>query len=155
MSSQSAIRLIGIGLSLVFTAVGIALIAYGATMRVSPIYARSGPQLFPWLVGGLTAAIGIAALVSALRNELLAPSMPKGHLASGMIMALGLPVQILTIQWLGWIPTAAIVFVCGAQALRRGRLMTDILIGLAIGLITYFFFSHILGLRLPLGSLFG
>lgn len=153
MTSNRTQRITGIALALLFCGIGAGLIAYGLRMRVSPIYYKSGPQLFPVLVGGLTALVGVAALVSALKDKLLSETFPEMDAFAGILMAGGLLFQILTITWLGWIPTATVVLVAGAQAFRREKLPWDILVGLIVAVATYFFFSKLLGLRLPLGTL--
>lgn len=155
MISTQSFRIAGYVVALLILALGAGLIAYAANMRLSPVYANAGPQLFPYLIGGLAVLIGLAALREAWAGTLM-PSEPlELEVPPAVLMAAGLLVQILTIRWLGWIPTAAIVLVAGAQALRRGRLGLDLVVGVAVAVTTYLFFAQILGLRLPLGSLFG
>lgn len=155
MISNRAYRITGIVLALVFLGIGIGLIVYGSRMKVSPLYYRSGPQLFPMLIGGLTAVVGLCALVEALKGRLLPRERLEMQLPAGVLMASGLLFQIFTIQLLGWVATATIVLVAGAQAFRRDRILLDILVGLIVATVTYFFFSRLLGLRLPVGTLFG
>lgn len=154
MITTRAFRIAGFVIALLILGLGAGIVHYAANMRVSPIYANAGPQLFPYLIGGLAFIIGLAALREAWLGTLLPSEPMKLDIGAAVFMAAGLMIQILTIKTLGWIPTAAIVLVAGAQAFRRRKLGLDIVIGLIVGAVTFLFFAKVLGLRLPLGTLF-
>jgi hypothetical protein len=53
----------------------------------------------------------------------------------------------------GFIPTAAVLFVCVTTGFGSTRYVRDLLIGLALAIVAYVGFVHALGLRLPAGLL--
>jgi putative tricarboxylic transport membrane protein len=53
----------------------------------------------------------------------------------------------------GFIPTAAVLFVCVTIGFGSTRYVRDLLIGLALAIVAYVGFVHALGLRLPAGLL--
>lgn len=154
MISAQSFRIGGYVIAIGLLALGAFIITGAATMRVSPIYVRSGPQLFPYLVGGLVLIVGVSALREAIAGRLAPDSELELDLMPPLYMAGGLMLQILTIRHLGWIVSATLLFMAGARAFRKDAPLLDLLIGLALAIVTYFMFDRWLGLRLPAGSLF-
>jgi putative tricarboxylic transport membrane protein len=84
------------------------------------------------------------------------------HAAAGLemdrqalgLVAAGLAVQFLTVEWLGWMPAAAVLFVMVARAFGERRMVWNLLIGAALAAATFYAFTAGLGLNLPVGSLF-
>ena len=64
-------------------------------------------------------------------------------------------VVVLTISWLGWAIVGAFQFVGTARVLGSRRLILDIAIGTALGLLTWYGFYVGLGIPIPAGVLDG
>jgi putative tricarboxylic transport membrane protein len=149
-----------LGLGLGIAALGAFLLYETGEIRVAPVYAKVGPRVIPYLVGGITAALGLlfawqswramqAAGSAHDRREGPADWLPIGAIAIGLIQ------QILLFETLGFVPTAAILFFCVAYAFGSRRYLRDAAIAIALAIIAYVGFVHVLGLNLPAGSLFG
>lgn len=154
MISAQSFRIGGFVIAIGLLALGAFIVTGAATMRVSPIYVRSGPQLFPYLIGGLVLIVGVAALREAVAGRLAPETELELDLMPPLYMAAGLMLQVLTIRYIGWIPSATLLFMAGARAFGKGKLLANLAIGLALAVVTYFMFDRWLGLRLPAGSLF-
>lgn len=59
----------------------------------------------------------------------------------------------LTLQWLGWIIGAALLFWCVARGFSSRRALFDLVVGLTASSITYIAFDMLLGLSFPSGVL--
>ena len=122
------------------------------TIRM-PVVTRAtvGPKLF--------IAAGLALVGAAMLREARAGKTPH---AAGLemdwpavgLVAGGLTLQFLTVEWAGWIPAATVLFVLVARAFGERRWIANLLIGAAMAAATYFAFTAGLGLNLPIGSLF-
>lgn len=137
-----------LGLGIIVLGLVLAREAMGIT--VSPIYAKVGPAAFLWFTAGLLALCG--GLV-AWHGQASPPA--EGHELYGpaVIMA-GLLLSVFTLEPLGFIATAAVLFVLTAHGLGSRRWLRDLLIGAILSAVAYFLFSRGLGLRLPAGTLF-
>ena len=118
-----------------------------------------GPALFPVLIGiGLivSGAILIAGGIARRRTEpwfggaawLRSPP----HLLRFAAIVGGLLVYILVSDWLGFIPTAALLLL-GWLVLFRGRPVSSLVIALAVTLAVDYAFTRLLLVPLPLGLL--
>jgi putative tricarboxylic transport membrane protein len=96
-----------------------------AMLEVGPSHATVGPRLFPFLI-----ATGLLLVGAALLREALV-----GHIAHeggweldwravGLVSA-GLIVEILLLEWVGWIIAAALLFVFAALAFGSRPLVID------------------------------
>jgi putative tricarboxylic transport membrane protein len=70
-------------------------------------------------------------------------------------IGIGLIQQILLFEFLGFVPTAAILFFCVAFGFGSRRYLRDIFIAIALSVVAYVGFVHALGLHLPAGILGG
>ncbi|MEY4414467.1 MAG: hypothetical protein RIQ53_1760 [Pseudomonadota bacterium] len=124
------------------------------TIPAGPAYAAVGPRVFPGLIAGGLCAVGLLIGARAWRGERPAADDERPHdwRAVGWIAA-ALAAQILLLDWLGWLPCAALVFTGVARAFGSRRWRRDALIGLALGAGTLALFNVGLGLELPLGRL--
>lgn len=83
---------------------------------------------------------------------LIAKLGPIGSSVAGLLQ--GNPVSAFAINAIsGFIPTATVLFVCVTIGFGSRRFVRDILIGLALSIVAYVGFVHVLGLRLPAGLL--
>jgi putative tricarboxylic transport membrane protein len=141
-----------------FAGVLLALAAFLAeeTFRMTvTVKTTVGPKLFPYLIAAGLAATGLSMLREARSGHgpHAAAGLEMDRQALGLVAA-GLAVQFLTVEWLGWMPAAAVLFVMVARAFGERRMVWNLLIGAALAAATYFAFTAGLGLNLPVGSLF-
>ena len=149
--------MLGLGIA----ALGAFLLYETTEIRVAPVYAKVGPRVIPYLVGGLTAALGLMLAWQSWRAMQAAAPAPAGEnpedrtdwLPIGAI-AVGLIQQILLFEPLGFMPTAAVLFFCVAYGFGSRRYLRDAVIAIALAAVAYVGFVHVLGLHLPAGTLF-
>jgi putative tricarboxylic transport membrane protein len=162
--------ILGLGIA----ALGAFILHQTGSIKVAPVYAKVGPTVIPILIGTILALLGLAlawqgwrprpaarldppAVMDAPGSKLDAPGTGGGKpdwipLAA---IAVGLIQQILLFELLGFAPTAAILFFCVAVGFGSRRYLRDALIAVALALVAYVGFVHVLGLRLPAGILDG
>lgn len=163
-----------IALGLGIAALGAFILLETAEIRVAPVYAKVGPRDIPIIVGIILALLGLAlawqgwrakpalhldrpAVMDAPGSMLDAPGtgggrpdwMPLAAIAVGLIQ------QLLLFESAGFVPTAAILFVCVAFGFGSRRYVRDVVIAILLAIIAYVGFVHVLGLNLPAGILGG
>ena len=134
---------------------------YGAaSLPQTARYAQIGPGLFLTVIGAALVLLGVLLLVQIVQGEEFAPQDAEDASADApadwrafftATAAAGLP--LLTLRHLGFPITAGLSFALVARAFGSSRLLLDLVIGLALGAISYFFFTHLgvsLGGALPL-----
>lgn len=138
----------------------LALIALGGfigyetmAMSAGPEYAAVGPRSFPAFIGAGLVLVGVTLIWGLFRSEVTVEGeesvLYDWKAVFQIAAAFGL--QIVALKWLGWIPTAALLFFAITKAFGGERNRATLLIGLVLASITYLVFSHVLGLSLPLG----
>lgn len=159
----------GIVLGLGIAALG-AFILYETTqIRVAPMYSKIGPGVIPTIVGVILLGLGLLFAWQSWR----AKPVPMGIDAPGSIMdtpgtggemtdwkalgaiGLGLVLQMVLYEWAGFIPTAAILFLCVAIGFGSRRTLRDAIIAILLAIVAYVGFVHGLGLPLPAGVIGG
>ena len=146
--------------------IGVALVLFAGAMiwytRTFPEMPGQdyGPALFPVLIGVgflVTGGLLIASGVARLRT---APLFAGGdwlrsptHVASFLAVVLGLLFYIMVSDWLGFIPTAALLLFVLLVILRRGRPLSSLVIALVATLAVNYVFTQFLLVPLPLGLL--
>ena len=133
-------------------ALGIFMLWEVSTFAVSPGYARVGPRVFPVLVGSGLIIIGLWLAWEAWRSHLPASAgePPIDWAAFAWVLG-GLLVEAALLERIGFILSAALLFVMTARGFGSRRLILDAAIGLAVALIAYLGFTHGLGLDIPAG----
>jgi putative tricarboxylic transport membrane protein len=136
----------------------------------SPLYARVGPTLFPWVVVTLLAGLGVALAVQGLRGG-WAHDEELGDLdfAGGAWMLAGLAANVLfiggmdlsftafgttvplVVPQLGFILASTIQFVLTARAFESRKPLRDVSIGFALATVAYVGFDQLLGYRIGTG----
>lgn len=133
-----------------------AIVGYETTViPVSPIYAKVGPTIFPWIVTAGLALLGTVLLVEALRGGWTLDPEEETRIdwrALGWVL-LGLVLNIALIQLLGFIIASTLLFVCIARAFGSTRLARDAAIGFVFAAITYVGFDRVLGINIGAGLL--
>lgn len=138
--------------------VALALISIWQTtvIPVSPIYARVGPTLFPWIASVGLLVLSLALLVQALRRGFAGVgdqlSIDWGGLAW---VAAGLAANAVLIGTLGFVFAAVAMFVCIARGFGSARPGRDALIGAAVALGAFVGFEKLLGVNIGAGILEG
>jgi putative tricarboxylic transport membrane protein len=169
MERRAAAEIIlGLGIA----ALGAFIIYETQAIRVIPIYAKVGPRDIPMIIGAILALLGLALAWQGWRAR-SAPRPAAGMDAPGSVLdtpgtggsatdwipviaiAVGLIQQILLLELLGFVPTAAILFFCVAFGFGSRRYLRDIVIAIALAVVAYVGFVHALGLNLPAGVLGG
>lgn len=150
-----AVAGLAIGLGLV--ALALLVMFDTARMQVAPTYAKVGPQVFPYLTamalllaGGYFAVLTLRGAPDALRAE-PGPTTMTGVMA----ISAGLILQILLIEQLGFVLSAALLFICVAWGFGSTRYIRDAVVGILLSLAAYVVFTRFLDLRLPAGILKG
>jgi putative tricarboxylic transport membrane protein len=153
MTPASPRRLDPAGLVIALILLALAGLVYWDTNRLelNAVYGI-GPKAMPYVVatGLLLLALGNAIL--ALKGALPArETIDFGALA--LILG-GLAALIALIAFGGgFIPATAVLFAAVSTAFGRRAILTDLLIGLGLGLATYLLFAKLLALTLPVGPL--
>ena len=133
-----------------------AVAAYQTTLiPVSPIYAKVGPTVFPWMVAGGLGVLGLTLLMQALRNRWgddLETQGPLDWQALGWLL-LGLVLNVALIQFLGFILASLLLFCCVARAFGSRHPLRDALIAIVFSAATYVGFARILGINIGSGLL--
>jgi putative tricarboxylic transport membrane protein len=135
---------LGLGL---FVAVETALLKVGAS------HATIGPRLFPALIATGLIVVGLFVLREAVFGHIAHERGFELDWLAVVLVSAGLLCQMFLLEWIGWIPATALLFVAGARAFGSRRLMLDALIGLVLASIAFLVFNYGLGLSLPLGTL--
>ena len=170
MERRAAAEIIlGLGIA----ALGAFILYESQAIRVIPIYAKVGPRDIPMMVGAILALLGLALAWQGWRTRSAAQPPTAGIDAPGSMLdtsgagggaidwlplaaiAIGLVQQILLFEFLGFVPTAAILFFCVAFGFGSRRHLRDIIIAVALAVVAYVGFVHALGLNLPAGILGG
>jgi putative tricarboxylic transport membrane protein len=148
--SSMAGLLIGLGLLGVAAIVGIDAM----TMRVPPVYAKVGPQVFPTLVAAGLLVTGIMTVYSVLRRD-FSDAEGETDWRAIIIVIAGLILHLNLLKMLGFIPAGVVLFLAVSIGFGSRRYVRDAIIALGIVTLVYFCFTRFLGLQLPAGVLKG
>jgi len=151
--SSSVRRLDPAGLVIALILLALAGLVYWDTNRLelNAVYGI-GPKAMPYVVatGLLLLALGNAVL--ALRGAL--PERETIDFGALALILGGLAALIALIAFGGgFILATAVLFAAVSTAFGRRAVLTDLLIGLGLGLATYLLFAKLLALTLPVGPL--
>ncbi len=127
-----------------------------AVIPVSPIYARVGPTLFPWIASSGLLLLSLLLLVQALRGGFPQVDRPPAidWRSLGWVAA-GLAANAALITTLGFVFAAIALFVCVARGFGSVRPLRDALIGAAVSLTSFLGFEKLLGVNIGAGILEG
>jgi putative tricarboxylic transport membrane protein len=151
----SAQTLVGAGV------IAFALLVFYQTTRipVSPLYSKVGPTIFPYLVAAGLLILGLLLVLQAVRGQwgetdADADESPPDLRALGWLGA-GLVLNVVLIDFLGFIIASTIMFVCVCRAFGSKALARDIIIAVLLTLIAYLGFDKLLGISIGAGILEG
>jgi putative tricarboxylic transport membrane protein len=153
---RAAEVLLGLGVA----ALGAFIAVETSTIRVSPVYAKVGPQAIPYIVAGGLILLGLLFAAAALRAP-ASPPPPDAEARAATdwlplaVISLGLIAQMLLLQPAGFVIAAAVLFFCVALGFGSRRYARDAAIAIGLAVIVYIGFTRGLNLRLPAGVLAG
>ena len=120
-------------------------------LRISSVYGI-GPKAMPIVVAGGLAILALGNLLMALHGDF--PARESADLRAILLVIGGLAAVIASLAFGGgFIPGMAILFAATATAFGRRAVLTDLAIGLVLGLVVYLIFVKLLTLSLPVGPL--
>jgi putative tricarboxylic transport membrane protein len=150
-----------LGLAALLVAIGAYTVYDATTLRVGfgdPV----GPRVFPYVIGSVTVLLGLLLALATLRGDV--PEAEAGEdvdlrqpadwltvlKLAGVLLA-----TVLTVSWLGWAVSGALLFVGAAWSLGSRTLVRDVIVGVVLSVSSWYFFHEGLGVILPAGILDG
>ena len=150
-----------LGLAAMLVVVGAYTFYDATTLRVGfgdPV----GPRLFPDAIGAVTVALGVLLVLATLRGN--GPQAEGGedvdlrqpadwvtvHKLVGVLLF-----TVLTISFIGWAISGALLFAGAAWSLGSRTLVRDAIVGFVLSVSSWYFFHEVLGVILPAGILDG
>lgn len=143
----------GIVAGLLLAAVALLIAWSTSQMRVPPMHAKVGPQVFPYFAAVALLIVGACFIVQAMRGsseKLVADTEETEWASLGFIVA-GFLFQIIFITTLGFILSSTVLFVAVAMGFGSRRYARDVLVALILSAAVYFAFTKLLNLQLPAG----
>ncbi len=153
MTPASPRRLDPAGLVIALVLLALAGLVFWDTNRLelNAVYGI-GPKAMPYVVASGLALLALGNGVLALKGAL--PRRESVDFTAIALILGGLAALIgLIALGGGFIPATALLFAAVATAFGRRAVLTDLLIGLVLGLATYLLFAKLLALTLPMGPL--
>lgn len=136
------------------------LVGYQTTqIPVSPLYSKVGPTIFPYMVAAGLLVLGVLLVLQAMQGQwgetdADSDEGPPDLRALGWLGA-GLIFNVALIDFLGFIITSTIMFVCTCRAFGSKALLRDAIVAVALALIAYLGFAKLLGISIGAGILEG
>jgi putative tricarboxylic transport membrane protein len=144
-----------VGVSIALILLALVSLWESASIPVSPIYARVGPTVFPWIASSGLLLIGVLLLAQALRGGFgVEPALAVDWRATAWVAA-GLAANAALIGSLGFVFAAIALFVCVARGFGSAAPLRDAAIGAALALASYLGFEKLLGVNIGAGVLEG
>jgi putative tricarboxylic transport membrane protein len=128
------------------------VIAADTARGQAPIYAKVGPQVFPYAVAAGIAALGALLVAAGWRGGWRDPAVEQAlgppRREALLWVGLGLLVNAALIQHLGFILASTVLFACIARGFGSRRPGRDLGWGASVALIAYLGFAKLLDIRL-------
>ena len=121
-------------------------------MDVSAAHATVGPRLFPFLIAAGLLIVGAILLREAFFGHIAHEGGWELDWFAVALVSAGLIIEMLLVEWVGWIIAATLLFVLTARAFMSRKLIIDLVLGAAIAALTFVVFSYGLDLDLPTGE---
>lgn len=142
--------------------IGVVVLADGLGQRKSTSASGIGAGLLPTIVGILILALSAVLIVQLLRGKRGEPEAAEGDVDTTQTHWIPLAVTIaallffvFTIEWLGYMPAAAVMFSLIALAMGARRYWAIVLSAVITSGVVYFSFTRLLSIDLPAGVLEG
>ncbi|MDF9758968.1 MULTISPECIES: tripartite tricarboxylate transporter TctB family protein [Peribacillus] len=135
--------------SVAFLAVGV-LFMIGSRKLSSSSYGSSvGPDIFPFVLGLVLAALSIRLFYEAYRSRRQESSKEKLEYKPFIIIFISTLIYILTLETIGYVITTFLfLFVC-FQTMEQNKWVTSLIISAGFSGIVYFLFVNVLKGTLP------
>jgi Tripartite tricarboxylate transporter TctB family len=139
-------------------AIGVLLLAVvifwqTAIIPVSPIYAKVGPTVVPYITALGLVGLGLLLLYAALKGG-WQPEEEKETVPDRpalLWVVAGLALNVLLITYGGFTIASIVLFICVARGFGSKAILRDAGIGAAFALIAYFGFAQTLGINIGAG----
>lgn len=142
---------------------GIVVLWQTREIRITPMNARIGPRVIPYVVGSGLILVGIWFAVDVLRgrgpqtgggedSEDADPTLPTEWSTIGFI-AIALVAYLFLIERAGFIIASAVLFFGAAFGMGSRRILRDVVIAVVMSTAIFLIFTRGLSLRLPEGVL--
>lgn len=150
-----------LGLAAALVVIGAYTFYDATTLRVGfgdPV----GPRVFPYVIGAVTVVLGVLLTLATLRGDVAEAEggedidlrQPADWITVLKLVGV-LMVTVLTVSFLGWAISGAILFVGAAWSLGSRTLVRDVIVGLVLSVSSWYGFHEGLGVILPAGILDG
>lgn len=144
-----------VGVAAALVALSLASLWQTAVIPVSPIYARVGPTLFPWIASSGLLVISVLLLVQALWTGFgVEENLSVDWRSTGWVAA-GLAANAALIDTVGFVFAATVLFACVARGFGSTAFLRDTAIGFVISFVSYLGFDKLLGVNIGAGILEG
>ncbi len=143
-------------IALGIVALGAFLMIETTQIEVSPSYARVGPRVFPWIVSTALVLLGLGLLREALQGAVWTEEGNEDAVFAPqpfLWMLGGLVIVVATISFVGFPIAAMLLFAAASRGFGSRRVVLDLVVGLALGIVIYIGFHYGLGLTLPAGPI--
>jgi putative tricarboxylic transport membrane protein len=140
-----------------------AFVGTGAlTIAVTPSYSRVGPGVFPAVIAAGLVVLGLAMITQTLagrwstdwdRADGRDAALRRRGRAALACVAAGLLLDLLLMEWAGFVIASAVLFAATAWAFGHRRPLQALVLGLVLGAAIFAVFAYGLQVRLPSGSL--
>ena len=134
-------------------ALAVVIFVQTLAVPVSPLYAKVGPTVFPFITAAGLAVLGVMLVVEAVRGGWQSEEEKETRpdwLALFWVAA-GLVLNVLLIVPAGFTLASIVLFVCVARGFNSKKILRDASIGAAFALIAYFGFAKTLGINIGSG----
>lgn len=120
------------------------------------------PYAFSYVIGTVLVVLGAVLALATRRGDVAEPESGEDVDLSGGLdwrtllqLVAVMVVVVALIGWLGWAIMGAFLFVASARVLGSRRLLLDVVVGVALALLTWYGFYVGLGIPIPAGVLDG
>lgn len=145
-----------LAVSLALIGLGLFVASGAAGLSVSAGYSRVGPGLFPALVAAGLIAVGAWLAVQCVRGGWPERGERAGAVDAAAFLCIcgGAGLHLASIEKIGFVPASALLFALVARALGSRRALRDTAVGFALAALAFAFFTQVLSVNLPMGTLF-
>ncbi|MFP3508710.1 tripartite tricarboxylate transporter TctB family protein [Peribacillus sp. SIMBA_075] len=135
--------------SVAFLAVGVLFMIASRKLSSSSYGSSVGPDIFPFVLGLVLAALSIRLFYEAYRSRRQESSKEKLEYKPFIIIFISTLIYILTLETIGYVITTFLfLFVC-FQTMERNKWVTSLIISAGFSGIVYFLFVNVLKGTLP------
>jgi putative tricarboxylic transport membrane protein len=134
--------------------VALGLIAAWQTKLIpESLYAAVGPRAFAWATSAMLVIMGLFLVKDALGGGWSHATDDFGAVdwQGGLWLAAGLVINVALIEYLGFIITSTILFLCTAKAFGSTKLLRDFIVGFSLAFVAYVGFDRVLGYKIGSG----